>query len=360
MKRIYNFNAGPSAMPLEVLQQVQAEFLDFDHTGMSVVEISHRSKAYQNMQDETQMLLRKLLDIPDTYKIAFMQGGGSLQFLMHGANFLKHKGGYLNTGVWSQKAKQAASFYGEVYDVASSESEKFNHIPPMNKQQTFAIDPDTDYVYLTSNNTIYGTAWQRFPMFDVPLIADMSSDFLSRPIPIEQFDYIYAGVQKNVGPAGCVIGIIKEDFLAQANDMLPDMLKYKTFFDNDSTYNTPPVFCIYFVNRVLRWLEANGGLGVMEAKNKAKAKLIYDVIDESDGFYKGHATLDSRSLMNITFNLETPELEAQFVAAAAKRDIIGVKGHRSVGGCRASTYNAVPMEACEALAQFMRDFQRQH
>ena len=235
--RVYNFNAGPSAMPLPVLEEIQKEFLDFNHTGMSIVEISHRSDAYQKMQDETIALLRKLLNIPDEYGITFMQGGGSMQFLMHGANFLKHRGGYINTGVWSKKAKEGAAFYGDVYDVATSEGEGFRRIPG---PEEFDLLPDTDYVYLTSNNTIHGTQWQAFPHFDLPLICDMSSDFLSRPVDVKNFDFIYAGIQKNVGPAGAVIGIAKHSYLETARQDLPIMLQYKTFFDHDSTYNTPP------------------------------------------------------------------------------------------------------------------------
>lgn len=356
MERVYNFNAGPSAMPLEVLQEVQAEFLNFQNTGMSVVEISHRSKEYQAMQDETVALLKKLLDIPEGYKVIFMQGGGSHQFLMHAMNFLRHKGGYINTGVWSKKAKEAAAFYGQTYDIASSEKDNFSYIPPMNGQGTYSIEEGTDYVYLTSNNTIHGTEWKEFPHFDVPLIADMSSDFLSRPINVSNFDFIYGGIQKNVGPAGAVIGIIKEDFLKAANPNLPPYLQYKTFVEKDSTYNTPPVFCIYFVNKVLHWLDRHGGLEAMEALNRKKADLVYGAIDRSQGFYKGHADKGSRSLMNVTFNLETEALEKEFVAAGAARNLIGLKGHRSIGGCRASIYNAVPLEACQALVDFMDEF----
>ena len=328
--RVYNFNAGPSAMPLPVLEEIQQEFLDFNHTGMSIVEISHRSDAYQKMQDETIALLRKLLNIPDEYGITFMQGGGSMQFLMHGANFLKHRGGYINTGVWSKKAKEGAAFYGDVYDVATSEGEGFRRIPG---PEEFDLLPDTDYVYLTSNNTIHGTQWQAFPHFDLPLICDMSSDFLSRPVDVKHFDFIYAGIQKNVGPAGAVIGIAKHSYLETARQDLPIMLQYKTFFDHDSTYNTPPVFCIYFVNKVLHWLDERGG---------------------------PPAAKDSRSLMNITFNLDTPELEKEFVSRAAEEKLIGLKGHRSIGGCRASTYNAVTKEACERLADFMHRFRKAH
>ncbi len=357
MKRVYNFNAGPSAMPLEVLQEVQREFLDFNHTGMSIVEISHRSAAYQEMQDDTVATLKKLLQVPEGYHVVFIQGGGSMQFVMHAANFLKKKGGYINTGVWSDKAMKAAQFFGETYEIASSKKDHFTYIPA---KEDFVVQPDTDYVYMTSNNTIHGTEWQTFPDFDIPVICDMSSDFLSRPVDVRQFDLIYAGAQKNVGPAGVVIAIIKDEFLKNANDNLPLMLQYKTFVDHDSTYNTPPVFDIYFVNKVAHWLDDHGGLTAMHRRNQVKADMIYSVIDESHGFYKGHARKDSRSLMNVTFNLATPELEKEFVTQAAAQDLIGVKGHRSIGGCRASLYNAVTEEGCAALAAFMKAFQKQH
>lgn len=357
MKRVYNFNAGPSAMPLEVLKEVQDEFLDFNGTGMSIVEISHRSAAYQAMQDDTVAMLKKLLVVPDDYHIVFIQGGGSMQFTMHAANFLKNRGGYLNTGVWSNKAMEAASFFGETYEVASSKADGFSYIP---KADSFAVKADTDYVYMTSNNTIHGTQWQTFPSFDVPLFCDMSSDFLSRPVDIKQFDFIYAGVQKNVGPAGVVVAIIKDDLLKKVCRDLPVMMQYKTYVDHDSTYNTPPVFNIYFVNKVAHWLDRNGGLSAMAKRNQEKAAIVYDAIDESNGFYRGHAAKDSRSLMNVTFNLPTPELEAQFVAAAAEQALIGIKGHRSIGGCRASLYNAVTEEGCRALADFMKDFHKKH
>lgn len=357
MKRVYNFNAGPSAMPLDVLREVQQEFLDFNHTGMSIVEISHRSAAYQDMQDDTIATLKKLLHVPEGYHIAFIQGGGSMQFVMHAANFLKRKGGYINTGVWSDKAMKAAQFFGKTYEIASSKADGFTYIP---KEADFRIEADTDYVYMTSNNTIHGTEWQQFPAFEIPVICDMSSDFLSRPVNVSQFDLIYAGAQKNIGPAGVVVAIMKDEFLKAAKDSLPAMLQYKTFVDHDSTYNTPPVFAIYFINKVVHWLDDNGGLPAMEALNKKKAAIVYDAIDESNGFYRGHAEKASRSLMNVTFNLPTPELEQEFIKAATARDLIGIKGHRSIGGCRASLYNAVTEEGCLVLADFMRTFQQNH
>lgn len=357
MNRVYNFNAGPSAMPLEVLEEVQKEFLDFAGTGMSIVEISHRSAAYQKMQDDTIATLRRLLQVPQDYHVVFIQGGGSMQFLMHGANFLKSRGGYLNTGVWSTKAMKAAAYFGETYEVASSADKNFSYIP---KADTFQVKDDTSYIHMTSNNTIHGTEWAAFPHFEVPLICDMSSDFLARPVDVNNFDLIYAGVQKNLGPAGVVVALVKDSFLQTAKTDLPVMLQYKTFTDNDSTYNTPPVFCIYFVNRVLHWLEGHGGLAAMAERNERKAKIVYDAIDNSQGFYIGHAAADSRSRMNVTFNLQNGDLEKEFVAQGLAAGLIGLKGHRSIGGCRASIYNAVSEEACAALAKFMQDFKNKH
>lgn len=356
MKRAYNFNAGPSAMPLEVLQEAQAEFLDFQGTGMSVIEISHRSAEYAALHQETKALLKELMDIPDDYHILFCQGGGSTQFLMVAANFLTKKyGAYVNTGVWAKKAMAEAKFYGEAYEAASSADKNHSYIP-----QSFEIRPETSYVHLTANNTIYGTEYPDFPKFDVPIVCDMSSDILSRRVNVADFDLIYAGAQKNLGPAGVTLAIVKDDFLKTARTDLPTMLKYQTFVDKDSTYNTPPVFAIYMVNKTLHWIKAQGGVDVIAARNAEKAKLIYDVIDQSEGFYIGHAEPVYRSNMNITFNLQTPEMEKDFIAQGKAAGFVGINGHRSVGGCRASAYNAVPVEACEALAEYMKQYQKNH
>ena len=356
MKRAYNFNAGPSAMPLEVLQEAQAEFLDFQGTGMSVIEISHRSAEYAAMHQETKALLKELMDIPDDYHILFCQGGGSTQFLMVAANFLTKKyGAYVNTGVWAKKAMAEAKFYGEAYEAASSADKNHSYIP-----QSFEIRPETSYVHLTANNTIYGTEYPDFPKFDVPIVCDMSSDILSRRVNVADFDLIYAGAQKNLGPAGVTLAIVKDDFLKTARTDLPTKLKYQTFVDKDSTYNTPPVFAIYMVNKTLHWIKEQGGVDVIAARNAKKAKLIYDVIDQSEGFYIGHAEPAYRSNMNITFNLQTPEMEKDFIAQGKAAGFVGINGHRSVGGCRASAYNAVPVEACEALAEYMKQYQKNH
>lgn len=356
MKRAYNFNAGPSAMPLEVLQEAQAEFLDFQGTGMSVIEISHRSAEYSALHQETKDLLRELMEIPEDYDILFCQGGGSTQFLMVAANFLTKKyGAYVNTGVWAKKAMAEAQYYGEAYEAASSADKNHSYIP-----QEFDLRLDTSYVHMTANNTIYGTEYPDFPKFDVPMICDMSSDILSRRVNVADFDLIYAGAQKNLGPAGVTLAIIKKDFLATARTNLPTMLKYATFAEKDSLYNTPPVFAIYMVNKTLHWIKNQGGVDVVAARNAAKAKLIYDVIDQSEGFYIGHAEPAYRSKMNITFNLQTPEMEKDFIAQGKAAGFVGINGHRSVGGCRASAYNAVPVEACEALAEYMKQYQKNH
>ncbi len=356
MQRAYNFNAGPSAMPLEALREAQAEFLDYAGTGMSIIEISHRSPEYAALHKETKDLLRQLMDIPEDYEIMFIQGGGSTQFLMTAANFFTKKyAAYVNTGVWAKKAMAEARFFGEAYEAASSADRNHSYIP-----DKFEIRPETSYVHLTSNNTIYGTEYKEFPRFGVPVICDMSSDILSRRVNVSDFSLIYAGAQKNLGPAGVVIVIAKKDFLAAANPNLPAMMKYSTFAESDSLYNTPPVFCIYMINKTLHWIKNMGGVDAVAASNEAKAKVIYDVIDNSGGFYRGHAEKPFRSNMNITFNLASPEMEKDFVARGKAAGFVGIGGHRLVGGCRASAYNAVPMEACLALAGFMEQYQKEH
>lgn len=342
-------------MPEEGLKEAQAEFLNYKDTGMGIIEMSHRSNEYDTMHQETKALLRELMDIPDNYEILFIQGGGSTQFMMAAANFLHKKAAYINTGVWAKKAMAEAKFFGEAYEAASSADRNHSYIP-----QEFDIQPGTDYVHLTANNTIYGTEYPEFPKFDIPVICDMSSDILSRRVNVADFDLIYAGAQKNLGPAGVVIAIIKKEFLETARTELPTMLKYSTFAEKDSLYNTPPVFAIYMVNKTLHWIKNRGGVDAVAANNIAKANVIYDVIDNSNGFYKGHAEKEYRSLMNITFNLATPEMEKDFITKGKEAGFIGINGHRSVGGCRASTYNAVPMEACAALADFMKQYQKEH
>ena len=353
MKRVFNFNAGPSPMPLEVLEGMKEDLTNFKNTGMGITEISHRSKEFQDMLDETKGLLRQLMNLSDDYEIVFIQGGGTMQFLMTGYNFLHTRAAYADTGVWAHKARNSAAFFGEVYNANSAEDKNYSYIP-----DTYEIKPDTDYLYICANNTIYGTEYWKFPDVKVPLIADMSSDILSRKIDFNKFDMIWAGIQKNLGAAGVALAIIKKDLLAKARTDIPEFLQYNTFVKKDSTYNTPPVFCIYSLNRMLHWTKNMGGLTAIEERNKVKAKLIYDVIDGSDGFYRGHAEKESRSRMNVTFNLESADMEKDFVAKAKENDFIGVKGHRLVGGLRVSLYNAVTPEAAEALAEFMKEYER--
>ncbi len=355
MRRVHNFNAGPSALPLAVLEEIRAEIPDWQGTGMSILEVSHRSKDFQNLLEETKSRLRSLLRLTKGQEIVFIQGGGSMQFLLEAANFLKRRAAYIDTGVWAKKAQEAAAFFGEAYDAASGKENHYAAIP-----DTFSLRPNTDYLHITSNNTIYGTEWQTFPETDVPLVCDMSSDILSREIDGDRFSLLWAGLQKNLGIAGCALAVLRNDFLETAREYIPTFLQYRTFARHDSAYNTPPVFCIYVLNKVLRWIEAKGGVAAIEARNIRKAAMIYDVIDESDGFYRGHAKKECRSRMNVTFRLASAEAEADFIARAKAEDLIGTGGHRLVGGCRVSLYNAVTEEDAAAMAGFMKEYQRIH
>lgn len=358
LQRAHNFNAGPSALPLAVLQKAQEELIDFRGTGMSVMELSHRSAAYEEVHNQAIALLKELLSIPENYEVLFLQGGASLQFSMIPMNFLtrEQKAGYVMTGSWSEKAFAEAKLFGNPYHAASTKESHYRRIPQFEELQYTADDA---YVHLTSNNTIFGTQWKDFPdTGDVPLIGDMSSDILSRPFDVSKFALIYTGAQKNLGPSGVTVVILRKDLLEKANTNVPTMLKYSTHAKNNSLYNTPPTFGIYMLGEVLNWVKDIGGINEMAKRNEEKAKLIYDVIDQSNGFYKGHAEKDSRSFMNITFRLKDEELEKQFLSEAKKEGFIGVNGHRSVGGCRASTYNAVPYETCKAFNEFMAHFQQ--
>lgn len=358
--RAYNFNAGPSALPLEVLEKAQKELVNFRGTGMSIMEMSHRSAIFEEIHNGAITRMRKLFSIPDDYEVLFLQGGTSLQFSMVPMNFLKtgQKAGYILTGVWSEKAFQEAKLFGEPCQLASTRENKYRNIPAI---EDIMFNSDDAYVHLTSNNTIFGTQWHTFPNTgDVPLIADMSSDIMSKPVDVSKFGMIYAGTQKNLGPSGVTVVIVRKDLLEKANTEIPTMLKYSTHAESNSLYNTPPTFGIYMLGEVLSWMEEKGGLEEIAKQNEEKAKVIYDVIDNSNGFYVGHATKDSRSLMNITFRITDEELEKQFLAEVKEAGFVGLNGHRSVGGCRASTYNAVPFEACKALSDFMIEFQLKH
>ncbi|MFC5987172.1 3-phosphoserine/phosphohydroxythreonine transaminase [Marinicrinis lubricantis] len=359
-KRAYNFNAGPAALPLEVLQQAQEQFVDFQGIGMSIMEISHRSKQYEQVHHETQDLLRELMNIPSNYKILFLQGGASTQFAMIPMNLVKsgQMSSYVHTGSWANKAIKEAKLFGEVQIAASSKEQEFKEIPDLSK---LAINPKAAYLHVTSNETIGGIQYSEYPNTgDIPLIADMSSDILCRPVDVSRFGMIYAGAQKNLGPSGVTLVIAREDLVQQSPEHVPTMFRYDTHVENNSLYNTPPVYSIYMVNLVLKWIKGKGGLAEVQQFNTEKASLIYDAIDSSNGFYKGVAVPKDRSIMNITFTMSSEELEKQFIAESQKEGFVGLKGHRSVGGLRASTYNAVPYESCKALADFMIDFQKRN
>ncbi|MCG7212887.1 3-phosphoserine/phosphohydroxythreonine transaminase [Paenibacillus mucilaginosus] len=359
-RRAYNFNAGPAALPLEVLQQAQETFVDYNGIGMSLMEISHRSKEYEALNAETASLLLELLGIQSGYQVLFLGGGASMQFAQIPLNFLKPGtvGNYIITGSFSEKAYQEAQIVGEASIAASNKEGKWRSLP---KASEIVIDPKSSYVHMTTNNTIEGSQWSDIPdTGGIPLIGDMTSGILSRPIDASKFGMIYAGAQKNLGPSGVTVAVIRDDLLAEEPKHLPVMLRYTTHAKNQSLYNTPPVHSIYMVNLVLKWVKEQGGVEAMEKRNVEKSKLLYDVIDASGGFYSGNIDADSRSIMNVTFRLPSEELEKQFVKESKDHNFVGLAGHRSVGGIRASAYNAVPHEACQALAEFMKDFQQRN
>ncbi len=357
--RIDNFNPGPAALPLPVLEEIQSSFLNFSGSGMSITEVSHRSKWFDAVIEDAIARTRRLLGIDQRFKVLFLQGGASMQFAMAPMNFAAagQTVDYINTGTWSTKAIKEAEIQGKTVNVAaSSEDRNFAYIP-----RELDLTPDAAYVHITSNNTIKGTQWAAFPdTAGVPLIADMSSDIMSRPFDAAPFGLIYAGAQKNIGPSGVCMVIVRDDLLARSPADIPTMLNYNTYADKNSMYNTPPCFAIYVVQLVLKWLEETvGGLAQMDALNRRKAGLIYDHVDQSE-FYRGTADADSRSLMNVTFRLPSEDLEQRFMAQALENGLGGLKGHRSVGGCRASIYNASEMGAVEALVDFMRTFEQQN
>jgi len=358
-KRIFNFNAGPAALPLQVLKEIQASFLNFDHSGMSVTEISHRSPYFDNVINDAVQRAKRLLKLDDRFHVLFLQGGASFQFAMIPMNFLSgdDRADYVNTGTWSGKAiKEVEIQEKNCRVVASSEDKDFSYIP-----ENINFSVDARYVHLTSNNTIKGTQFHKFPDTNgVPIIADMSSDIFSRPLDMEKFGLIYAGAQKNLGPSGTCMVIIRQDMLDMANENLPSMLKYTTFASKNSMYNTPPCFGIYTIDLVLKWIEEEmGGLEKVEEFNKEKAGLLYDFTNSSS-FYNATAREDSQSLMNVTFRLPSEDLEKLFVAKAMEKGLGGLKGHRSVGGCRASIYNAATMESINVLVEFMESFEKEN
>ena len=360
MSRVYNFSAGPSMLPESVLKRAADEMLDYNGSGQSVMEMSHRSKVYDAIIKEAEALLREVMNIPENYKVLFLQGGASSQFAMIPLNLMNknRKADYVITGQWAKKAYKEGSRYGEAHVVASSEDKTFSYIPKLNKAD---FTPDADYFHICMNNTIYGTVYHELPdTGDVPLVADVSSCILSRPIDVSRFGVLYAGAQKNMAPAGLTVVIIREDLIGNAQEITPTMFNYKTHADNDSMFNTPPCYTIYIMKLVLEWLKNEiGGLDKMYELNMKKAQLIYDFLDSSEMF-RGTVVPEDRSLMNIPFVTGDDELDAKFVKAAAENGFVNLKGHRSVGGMRASVYNAMPLEGVEKLVAFMKKFEEEN
>ncbi|BDZ81312.1 3-phosphoserine/phosphohydroxythreonine transaminase [Claveliimonas bilis] len=359
MSRVYNFSAGPAMLPEEVLKEAAEEMTDYRGTGMSVMEMSHRSQAFASVLNEAETDIRELMHIPENYKVLFLQGGASLQFAMIPMNLMKNKvADYIVTGQWAKKAYQEAQKYGRVNKIASSEDKTFSYIPDCSD---LSVSPDADYVYICENNTIYGTKFRELPdTKGKPLVADVSSCFLSEPVDVTKYGLIYGGVQKNIGPAGVVIVIIREDLITE--DVLPGtptMMQYKTHADAGSLYNTPPAYGIYICGKVFKWLKKQGGLEEIKKKNEKKAKLLYDYLDESC-LFKGTVEKKDRSLMNVPFVTGNEELDAKFVKEAKEAGLENLKGHRSVGGMRASIYNAMPYEGVQALVDFMKKFEKEN
>jgi phosphoserine aminotransferase len=355
--RVFNFSAGPAVLPISVLEEAQRDLVALPGVGMSILEISHRSKTFEAILAQTEADLRALGDIPSSHKVLFLQGGASLQFSMVPMNLLTAGGtaDYIITGGWAQKALKEAQRVGTINIAGSTEAEHFSRIP---RQDELTLTPDAAYVHFTSNNTLFGTQWKNEPQVgNVPLVCDTSSDMLSRPIDFSKYSLIYAGAQKNLGPSGVTLVIIREDLLSRSAKSLPTMLNYAVHVENGSMYNTPNTFGIYLMGLVVKWALAQGGLSAVAARNERKAAMLYTEIDRT-GFYKGTAAADSRSLMNVTFRVPSEELEKAFVKESTAAGLDGLKGHRSVGGMRASIYNAFPEEGVEALVQFMREFER--
>lgn len=358
--RVYNFNPGPAVLPEDVLKEAQENLFALPNVGMSILEISHRSKQFEEMLNTTKNDIKKLLSFGDDYEILFLQGGASLQFSMVPMNLMppKNKADYIVTGSWSKKAVKEAKRVGAVNIAASTESENFVRIP---KQEELKLDSDAAYVHFTSNNTIFGTEWKTEPeVGNVPLVCDASSDFMSRKINVNKYALIYAGAQKNIGPAGVVVVIIRKDLLERSSDSLHSMLNYKLMAENNSLYNTPNVFGIYIIGLVAKWLIKLGGVEAIEKINIEKGEMLYKCLDESEGFYKGHSQKDSRSLMNVTWRLPSEELEKKLIEEATKAGLVGLKGHRSVGGLRASIYNAFPKKGVEELVKFLNEFKNKN
>ena len=353
----YNFNPGPSALPKEVLKKAENEMFNFKDSGLSVMEMSHRSTLYEEIHFEVISNIRNLLKVPENYKILLLQGGASLQFAMLPMNFLTpgKKGAYVLTGSWAEKAYKEAEYFGQTSVIASTKNTDYTTIPDSIGINSFR---DTAYIHLTSNNTIYGTQWSSFPpRKEIPVFIDASSDIFSRFIDWENTDLVYAGAQKNAGPAGTVIVILRDSLLEKVNSTIPLILSYSTHVKADSLYNTPPTLSIYMMGLVLKWIDRQGGIAAMERAAREKAKVLYNAIDSSEGFYKGYAAPKARSLMNITFNLPSKQLEERFLQMASEEGFSGLPGHRSIGGCRASLYNSVPQSHVNTLSSFMKNFE---
>ncbi|MEG1144079.1 MAG: 3-phosphoserine/phosphohydroxythreonine transaminase [Clostridium sp.] len=359
MSRVYNFSAGPAVLPEEVLQEAAAEMMDYQGCGMSVMEMSHRSKDFQNIIETAEQDLRELMNIPDNYKVMFIQGGGHMQFAMVPMNLFKNKvGDYIITGQWAKKAYQEAKMFGTANAIASSADKTFSYIPDCSD---LPIDEDADYVYICLNNTIYGTVFKELPNTKgKDLVADISSCFLSEPLDVSKFAILWGGVQKNVGPAGLAIAIVREDLISdEVLPGTPTMLRYKTYADSDSLYNTPPTYSIYMCGKVFKWLKKQGGLLAMKERNEKKAQILYDFLDASS-LFKGTVEKKDRSLMNVPFITGDEAMDDMFIKAAKAAGFVNLKGHRSVGGMRASIYNAMPIEGVEKLVAFMKDFENKH
>ena len=355
MARIFNFSAGPSTLPLPVLEEAAAEFVDYQGAGMSLIEMSHRGKQYDAIHHEAMALVKELLNVPDNYKVLFLGGGATMQFSMIPLNLLKGKScDFTLTGTWSKKAYADAKKVGNVNVLFDGKEDNYSTLPD---PTTLQVNPDAAYLHMTSNETIGGIEWQDWPdTGDVPIVCDMSSDIMSRPVPVEKFGIIYAGAQKNLGPAGLALTVIRDDIIESCPDDLTAYLSYKIHADKESMYNTPPVFCIYMLGKTLKWIKSLGGMEAIDKLASDRASIVYNAIDGSDGFYRCPVQKNIRSRMNIVWRLPSEDLEKQFISEAAEDGMSGLKGHRSVGGCRASTYNAMPIEGAQKLAGFMAEF----
>ncbi|MDX1492027.1 MAG: 3-phosphoserine/phosphohydroxythreonine transaminase [Pseudohongiellaceae bacterium] len=361
MDRVFNFGAGPAMLPTSVMEKAKAEFTNFQDMGAGLIEISHRSKEFEAVLNRTDELFRELSGIPDNFKILYVHGGAQMQFSAIPLNLLDlksaHKAAYFDSGNFASLARKEASRYGDITIAGTSEATNFDRIPEFDLSK---IDPETSYIHITSNNTIFGTRWNEFPdTGGIPLVADMTSELLSRELDYNKFGVIFAGLQKNLGPAGLACVLVREDLLGHALPFTPSLLNYSVYAESHSLKNTNNTFAIYMMSLVLEWLKEQGGVAAIEAMNEKKAKLIYDAIDSSD-FYIGSAHKDHRSVMNVTFNLANPDLSAEFISEANKKGLYALKGHRLVGGVRASIYNAMPIEGCEALVAFMQEFEKRH